>query len=82
MNSNPQKLKLINNFASLTPSDDFCEVIKDGITESSEEKKLNEARSKAIKEVAEIRLDGPNFLDYFDIEQSSEYRETGEFSKK
>ena len=44
MNNNPQKLKLINNFASLTPSDDFCEVIKEGVTESTEEKKLKEAR--------------------------------------
>ena len=85
MNNNSQKLKLINNFASITPSDDFCEVIKEGVTESTEEKKLKEARKIAIKEVAEVRPDSPNFMkpnEYFDIEQSSDYRETGEFSKK
>ena len=44
INSNPQKAKLINNFASMTPSDDFCEVIKEGLTESSEEKKPKEIK--------------------------------------
>ena len=68
--NNPQKLKLINNFASLTPSDDFCEVMKDGITESSEEKKLKDLRTNDYKKV-EVKPDSPNFIkpsEYFDID--------------
>ena len=68
----------------MTPSDDFCEVMKDGITESSEEKKLKDLRTNDYKKV-EVKPDSPNFMkpsEYFDIDQSSDYRETGEFPKK
>ena len=43
-------MTLHNNFANITPSDDFCEVSKEGVEESLEERKLIEARKKAQKE--------------------------------
>ena len=39
-------MTLLNNFATLTPSDDFCEVTKEGLEESFEEKRLKEAKLK------------------------------------